>query len=265
MTEWTCALPKCDQPAHEQRICLEHTSQLLRHLAELPARLRDLDITVSRQARMVPRSRERRSNRQPLPYNARASEVEDRVRKILRELASAVDPTQPWSRTSLHTVAWWIHSHAADLLKWGAIERATLDLARVTALIDRVTDRPPLVLYAGRCGHRGCDIALYAEPGETFVVCPMCRTRHDVAKRRDRMRDQIHDMLLTLPEIVGFASYFEHFDRRRAQKLLVAWRARGRIKGQTIKGQEVYPFGATLNLLLGAERRPPRTQRLDKV
>lgn len=265
MTTWICGLPTCDQPAHQHRLCDEHTHQLLRHIAELPARIHDLDVTVSRQGRLAPRTRDRRSDRHPLPYDARAAEVADRVRKTLHNLASRLDHTQSWTRTSLDTVALWLHSHADKLLAWDNAADALLELGRVTALIDRITDRPPVVLYAGRCGHQGCDIALYAEPGQTFIACPMCRTRHDVARRRDRMRDQIHSMLLTLPEIVDFAGYFEGFDKRRAARLLDAWRRRGRIKGQTIKGAEVYPFGATLNLLLGAEKRPYRARRLDKV
>lgn len=262
--EWHCGIPGCDEPTHERRICADHVTKLVRWLAELPARMRELDITLSRQSRMtVNPTSNRHAVQRPLPYDPRASEARTEAFAILYRLMRTLladAETPPTLRTV--EVAQWLRAHTANLLGWDRAISAYLDIHRVVLIVDRVTDRPPVVLYAGRCGWQGCDIALYAQPGQLLVECPVCRTRHDVTRRRTLMRSHIDGMLLTLPEIVRFAGYFEGFDRKRAWRLLDAWRRRGRITPRVVKGRDVYPFGATLGMLLAAERRPTRPHRL---
>ena len=262
MGDPTCALPTCGHPARRYAICQTHADRMIRHAAQLPARIRDLEITISKQARIGAGGNGQHTDRHPLPYDWRASRTSDEVRKTLAELVRAIHPRGLWPHPGLAVIGAWIHAHTAELLQWDNAAQACTDLAATAAAIDRVTDRPPLVLYAGRCGGRRatgrCDLALYAEPGAAFVICPMCRARTDVDQRRDHMRQQIDGMLLTLPEIVRFAGYFEHFDKRRAWRLLDSWRRRGTITPRTIQDREVYPFGDILNRLLGAERRTRR-------
>ena len=94
------------------------------------------------------------------------------------------------------------------------------------------------------------------------MICPVCRAPHDATRRRAIMRKHVDGLLLTLPEIVRYAAYFERVGRRRAEKLLHAWRKRGRIvPTSTVHDRELYPFGAVLELLLTAEKRPPRRRR----
>jgi hypothetical protein len=259
-----CALPGCANPADRWAICDPHAQRTIRLLIELTARLHDLDIAITRQDRITAESTRRRTRAgQPLPYNADAARVLDTVTRRLRDRARALAPARSFALTPARVLAVWLLEHTQQALAWDqALDTATT-MAAVAKQIDDITDRPPMVLYAGVCGGRRasgttCEAELYAEPGAATVTCPLCRTRRDVDARRAIMRRHIDGMLLNLGETVRLASYFEQVDRARARKLLDAWRRRGRIApaGTDRQGRELYSFGQLLEMLLTAERKP---------
>jgi hypothetical protein len=268
--EHPCAVRSCDLGALEHPICPTHLQQLAENVALLPARIRDLEITITGQDRLDPASRGARSRETGLPFDTAAAEDMRTVRLVLAGWIGSLHrpgDTSPLP-TAYEYARWLRHALPRALATHPRLEDLVADITRLTQLIDRRTDRPPPVIYAGRCGHRRpdhppCEIALYAPLGSATVICPVCRARHDVNRRREMMRRHIDGMLLTIDEIVNFATYFEQIERRRAQKLLHAWRKRGRIEpSTTAHGRDLYPFGHILEQLLTAERRPPRRRRV---
>lgn len=260
-TEWRCAVDGCDHNAHERRICHTCAGQLTRDIAELPALLDDLAITLSRQARIGSRNGKARAAERPLPYDLRASEAGDVLRSTLvgwvREL---YDGVELWPTDSLHAMALWLHVREPRLLNHPAAEEAVDEIGAATQLARCVTDRPLAKVYAGPCDADGCDGELYAKPFDADVACPECGITHAVDERREAMLAELDEMLFPLTQIAKLANYFGGVDSRRASKLLGIWEARRRITPHSVdrEGRGLYPFGETLALLLAAPRRVRR-------
>jgi hypothetical protein len=256
--EYPCAVDGCGLQAHERRICSVCAGNLERDLAEMPALLDDLSLTLSRQARIGGHTNGSRASERPLPYDPRASEAGDVLRSTLvgwvRDLH---DGAEHWPTDSLHGMALWLHSRLPRLLDHPAAEEAVDEFRFAVGLCKRVIDRPPPRIYAGICGIDGCDVALYAKPMSPDVDCPGCGHRHSVVERREDMLATLDGMLLALGEIAKLANYFDGFDSRRASKLLGIWEARRRITPHTIdrEGRPLYPFGQMLGLLLATPKR----------
>jgi hypothetical protein len=258
-TEYPCAVDGCALLAHERRICSICAGNLERDLAEMPALLDDLSVTLSRQARIGGHTNGSRAFERPLPYDPRASEAGDVLRSTLvgwvRELH---DGAEYWPVDSLHGMALWLHGRLARLLDHPAAEEAVDEFRFAVDLCKRAIDRPPVRIYAGTCGIDGCDIALYAKPMSPDVDCPGCGHRHSVAERRETMLAALDGMLLTIGEIVNLATYLgDGMERKRTRNLLDKWVERRRITPHSVdrEGRPLYPFGETVRAVLATPMR----------
>jgi hypothetical protein len=256
--EYPCAVDSCGFNTTATRICTICAGNLERDLAEMPALLNDLSVTLSRQARIGGHTNGSRAFERPLPYDPRASEAGDVLRSTLvgwvRDLH---DGAEHWPTDSLHGMALWLNGRLPRLLAHPAAEEAVDEIRFAVELCKRAIDRPMSKVYAGVCGNDGCQVGLYAKPMAPDVDCQGCGHRHSVAERRETLLAALDGMLLTLTEIARLANHFDGYDSRRASKLLGIWEARRRITPHSVdrEGRPRYPFGEMLGLLLATPKR----------
>jgi hypothetical protein len=141
--EYPCAVDGCGLQAHERRICGVCAGNLERDLAEMPALLDDLSVTLSRQARIGGHTNGSRAFERPLPFDPRASEAGDVLRSTLvgwiRDLH---DGAEYWPVDSLHGMALWLYRRLSRLLDHPAAEEAVDEIRFAVGLCKRVTDKP---------------------------------------------------------------------------------------------------------------------------
>lgn len=252
-----CVVEHCDYPAHKDtQICTICRDKLTRELAELPSLLEDLYVTLSRQTALGRNGS--RSASAALPFDPRASMAAEVLRSTLigwvRELH---DQAEYWPIDTLHAVAVWLYARRHRLLDHPAVEQACDEIGHACALARRATDRPPVRIYAGRCGYLGCDEDLMAKPGRDTVRCRRCGTIHDVGARRDRMLAELDSMLLTASEIARIGAYLGELTggRERARKLINKWYERGRLvaHGLSRDGVPMFLFGEVVGMLARAQ------------
>lgn len=183
-----CTNPSCaPYPAGEGAfVCKNCLHGLRRDLGDIPALIDDLHTTLSRQD-VVGASSGRRASESSLPWKETASEalwvLIDTVMSAVRDFHQ---PGVPFPDAPVAGARW--------LLAESGLVAASRDGGRVVDEIGaavakayEVIDRPPELLVAGQCGHRGCEEYLYARPDAKTTTCRGCGAEHEVAERRSWM------------------------------------------------------------------------------
>lgn len=260
-----CATRGCPRPAHPDRVICAHCAWLLkRDLAEIPDLDRELDVTRYRLSAVTATYGPTRGGGvKPLPFDPRAAEAALTLHQVLDRWAAHLERADPANRARpLHTagLARWLLHHHHELAARPDAAQATASIGSAVRDAWRAVDRPADRVYAGACNPPACSEQLYARPGQPFITCHVCGTRHDADMRRTAMQDDLDGRLLTGAEIARLAQYFGHVpDRERTRNLLKVWATRGVItpRGHDKRGDPLYPFGDTLRLL--TERACTRT------
>lgn len=209
----------CGKPTRDAVLCVPCAYRLDEAIAQISGYQGlgyDLDIALARQDRIErptgrPHVDDRDDDRQwpgtlrpnALPYEPRAAQAAETVRRLLRTLAIDViaaetraDPPTDHTVTGLAAwirprVGWLRHHHRAPEYLQMALEAA--HTAR------RAVDRPAERLYAGPCDQCGQD--MYGRVGARIVECPPCDLVYDVAARRQWLLRSAEDVLATSTEI----------------------------------------------------------------
>lgn len=262
----------CGRPMRDVLLlCDQCRWELEQALAEMPALIDDLMITLTRQARIVQRNGGR-SAEKPLPFHAKASELGDHARSVLvgwvRVLAE--DNAAHYPADNIEAISIWLVSRIDDLARHEAAADMWSEITGVANDIRRVTDRPPDRIYAGICGADiedrpgwQCGEPLYAKPSAELVTCRACVTVHRVDKRRQQMLDALDGMLLTAAEIARLATYLiGDMDRSREQvrKLINQWHSRGLLVPRSRVGDPRFNFGEVKILLAREQARHAERQ-----
>lgn len=243
-----CGARGCARPAHPNHAVCTHCAWLLeRDLAETPALLAQLDTTRARQTSSRGHTGATSTAAAPMPYDPRAADAATALHRVLRAWAEGVDvvPDRPTPRRYALALL------AAHGILIAHHPRAVHDIGEAVATGWRAVDRPPDRTYAGPCTPP-CREQLYGRPGQPFITCRACGTRHDADLRRSAMQDDLDGRLMTGAEIARLLAYFgDTPDRERTRNLLKVWRTRGVITphGHTRTGDPLYPFGDTVRLL----------------
>nr|MDQ3432680.1 hypothetical protein [Actinomycetota bacterium] len=139
----------------------------------------------------------------------------------------------------------------------------------------RMVDRPADRWYAGKCSARdeqetgaaACAAELYASTDRGAIVCPACRTVHDVAGRREFLLDEAKAYLVTATEAAG--ALLAWTDYAGSETKLVdrirKWRDRDRLEVADVtslngRDRHLYRLGDIQALMVGdAQTRQHRT------
>jgi hypothetical protein len=203
--------PACYAKQDQGLLCHACTTRLERDLGDVAAIVADLDISLSKQARIGNASGPGGLARERTPINVGAMNAADDLANTLTTWARDVKP------------AWGLLSYGHPSMVAARILLAEIPAIRrhpaVGELVDEVTDaivqarravdRPADRIFVGPCMAENpdddgrqvtCLEDLYARPHASEVRCRVCSTEHEVAERRTWLLDKARDRLFTVRE-----------------------------------------------------------------
>lgn len=257
---------KCDHEPADRYVCKECINRLTALLRHLPSFMTELEIAITKQARMGDSGAG-----SGIPYAPIASEQAWATRQTVLiwvdEIASIRGHSIPdtWTGISayLRESAAWIGMHPAG---WWITD----ELIDAITAAERVIDRPEDRLYVGRCGAliavdglaTTCSNEVYARRGAPNVGCRRCGTVHDVQGRRDSMLDQIWDDALAAADLVKAVNGILGTDTVGLVTIR-QWKRRGHIVPVDVddRGRPLYLVSDVVNRALGRVPPPPAQAR----
>lgn len=282
------ALCFCGVPVKDDAYaCAACTSKVQLALSQVPALVRDLETTRTRQSRIGGRGIGvvSRDAGRPLPWDQRASAALDALRVVLVGWARVVldergpapagpacvlcsHPSCEHSRSgpppvdSPDGLAAYLARHLAWLRHHPAVAELVRDIDQVVRRGRHVTDRAPDRVYAGTClepVHRtdertglpaagACPGELYATAAATHVTCMACGAVHDVLKRQEWLRALVEDQLATATQLAGAVS---GLGRTVTSSQIRGYAHRDRLIAKSVdaEGRPLYRVGDLLDLL----------------
>jgi len=197
----TCPVDRCNgTPNPGWTICRPCAVDLEKTLAEIPALVGHLELTLSRQTGNNPEPGARTTTT-PLPYDPRASEATWILRSTLVGWIRDLDNThQPGD--DIPAMARWLFARRSVIVVHIAAGELVDEITTAATNAWRAVDRPTERMFLGRCG---CDAELWTRPDTTTVVCRNCGTRHDRAQIRDAQLDALASLIVTGPEFAAYA------------------------------------------------------------
>ena len=219
----TAECPVCGAPQAQGLLDDHCTTRLERDLGDVAAIVAELDITISKQAKIGNASGPGGLARERTPVNWGAAQVADDLQNTLTTWARDVD-----SYTDAHLGRWASPSQAAAACLLNHIDAIRRHPA-VNELVDEVTDaiqqarrvvdRPADRIYLGQCFVENpdedgeqvtCMAELYARPTAFEVQCRVCGTEHPVAERRAWLLKRAEDMLFTVQQAAQMVGEVGH-------------------------------------------------------
>lgn len=223
----TC--PVCDRPQDAGLLCSACCDRLERDLGDVASIVADLDVTLSKQARIGNSSGSGGLARERTPINVGAMNVADDLQNTLTTWARDVEadvcpallalcgvPCGCAGRNPSHrgvassaTASRILLSHIPEIRRHPAARELVDEISDAIAQARRVVDRPADRIYMGQClmenpDEEGrqvtCLEELWARPGASEVKCRVCSTEHPVAERRAWMLQKMAPMLFTIKE-----------------------------------------------------------------
>jgi Fe2+ or Zn2+ uptake regulation protein len=188
-----CPSCGCSQP--QSLLCSEDTGKLQAMLAAAPALLDQLEVAISKQAKVGGGAGKagKGSAHERSPINWGAVDVRDALR--IQVLLLADMPIDAVRR----------HPQAAGILS--GVGKCVKNAYRA---IDRMQDRQ----YLGQCMFEEdgatCHAELWARPGAHQVVCTQCEITHDVQDRRGWLLKQAQDLIVTPREASRYIGEIGH-------------------------------------------------------
>lgn len=253
-------------------MCETDAEELLTALYSVPALIDDLRTTFSRQDQMrAPGPSVGKSTEKPLPWNERVPQHLDALNEALRRWAAPVarhlrldalphiphtrDPKDPARIPQVATEALLAARLLSDswktvrtLVGAGEAHAELLDAIRSAR---RAIDRPVERLYLGVCsspleeGGR-CEADLYAFPRRATVTCRSCVAEHDVAVRREVLREAMAEHLeWTTGTAAEVAGWLRMAGVDVGTSTVRRWAAQKRmtVAGQNHRGYPLYRVG----------------------
>lgn len=255
MSRIPCPVPDCRLPARSGLMCGACEAELSRALRSVPALVGDLDVTLSRQTSRMGRGGHGAAV--PLAYDARASEAGYVLRSALvgwvRQLQEA--KPEPWPADTAQAMAGWLSARLTRLVRHPAAQEAHGEITDAVRAAQRVTDRPAVREFAGRCP--GCGEALYAKPGASRVQCRECDADAvDVGAQLDQMRDAIRDQLA---HPTGASALLARLEIKAPESTIRRWAEQRRLlaHGTDPRGRSLYRIGDILDVITDMGRSLP--------
>ena len=198
MSAMICPSCGCHQP--EGLLCHDDTAAVETMLAAVPQLIDQLNVAVSKQARVVTGGKAGKgSAHEKSPINWGVVAVRD---SLLVELALWGDDITAIRR----------HPKAAEIVTGiGHVVRAAY------RAIDRMQERE----YLGQCmyeeGGLTCHAEVWARPGAHQATCTQCEVTHDVAERREWLLDKAEDLIVTPREASRYVGEVGGMEIRQQQ------------------------------------------------
>jgi hypothetical protein len=192
--------PACARRSDDGLVCVRCARFAVNDLAAIAGLWPDLEITMTRQAKVGgdDSGRHARSAVVPLPFHEAAATVVGDVRLTLVAWMGAFDLGDTVSTTNPAPICRWL---VERMNRWrGHPEgyRFTDEIGDCARRVVRVVDAPPVTIYLGTCEEiadvstddRGydhetlCGTEMYARPSDLTHECRVCHVVYDVPARR---------------------------------------------------------------------------------
>jgi hypothetical protein len=209
MTAAVC--PVCEAFQSEGLLCHSDTSALERELGDVAALVAELDISISKQAR-IGNAGPSGLARERTPINVGAMLVADDLGNTLTTWARDVGEVgflAQHSTSPSRAAARILLNHIPEIRKHPAVVELVDEITDAIRQARRVVDRPADRQFVGPClaespddeGRQvSCLEDLYARHGASEVRCKVCSTEHPVAERRAWLLEKAKDRLFTVQE-----------------------------------------------------------------
>lgn len=203
--------PICAAEQHEGLVCNSCCTRLERDLGDVPAIVADLDVTISRQAKIGNAGKGGLAS-EKMPIHLGAVEAADVLTNTLTTWArdtykageSRWDMRFTPSLNPSVTAARVLLSNIDLIRRHPAAAELCDEIADAIKQARRVVDRPADRVYLGVCMYEDNDVTcveeLYASPTANEVRCKVCAVEHPVAERRAWLLKRAEDMLFTVRE-----------------------------------------------------------------
>jgi hypothetical protein len=213
----TALCPVCLAEQSQSLLCNACCNRLERDLGDVAAIVADLDVTLSKMARIGNSTGPGGLARERTPINVGALECATHLRDILTGWARDVS-NESWRPTDAELM---VHGgqtrsagrslllHINEIRRHPAVSELLDEVSDAIAQARRVVDRPADRVFVGPCMAENpddegrqvtCLEDLYARPQASEVRCRVCSTEHPVLERRVWLLEQARDRLFTVRE-----------------------------------------------------------------
>ncbi len=208
----TCPVCQCEQA--EGLLCHDDTTRLERELGDVAAIVAELDVTLSKQAR-IGNARPSGLARERTPINVGAMTVADDLQNTLTTWARDISGDPLWltrtvdQRSTARHAAFVLMNYIDSIRRHPAVVELFDEVTDAIGQARRAVDRPADREYLSQCmvetpDDEGrmvtCLAELYARKGASTVTCKVCGITHEVVERRVAMLERARDMLFTVRE-----------------------------------------------------------------
>lgn len=240
----------CDKPCPDTiTICSACEARLVGWLREVPWLLDELEVTITRQDRVVEKQ-PGKSNEKPMMFNDRASDARDELLRTLRFYANA----HGWQGTRNPDVYLLGQMHAIRICDPKRSRILYHDINEDVHAAKQAIDRPADKVFAGPCNteYRGlggtaiCSADLYAREGKATVRCRECGAEHDVQARREWMLKEVRNyeadagLMASILTGLGFKIDSSTIRKYGADNLI-------EVRGKSATGAAKYNIGQVLD------------------
>jgi hypothetical protein len=187
-------------------MCHTDTLRLERALGDVAAIVRDLDVTISKQAKIGNASGPGGLARERSPLNWGAVSVADDLQNTLTSWARDVAPQwrANYPAAPSITASRILLFHIDAIRRHAAVNELVDEITDAVEQARRVVDRPADRVFLGAClaEFEGvtCTEDIYAKAGAGTATCKVCGVTHDVGERRAWLLEQAADRLFTVRE-----------------------------------------------------------------
>jgi hypothetical protein len=198
--------PCCLRDQTQGLLCHGCTSTLERELADVPAIVAELDVSLSRQARIGNAGRGGLASEKD-PWKQRVSIAAGALENVLTTWARDLSDEE-WrpgiGAHPAHAAASYLLMSIDSIRKHPAADALHDEVTDAVRQARRDVDRPADRQYLGVCRHEfegvPCPEELWAQPWAEIVRCKTCGHDHDVSERRAWLLEQAEDMIVTVKE-----------------------------------------------------------------
>lgn len=204
----TCPSCGCEQDAG--LLCHAETTALERELGDVAAIVGELDVTLSKQARIGTPGKSGLA-RERIPINVGAMQAADNLGNVLTTWARDIDaPTvaHGWSNPPV-AASRFLLANVPTIRRHPAVNELVDEVTDAIRQARRAVDRPADRIYLGQCMFETpdadgrqvtCLAEIWARPTASEVVCSVCSTEHPVAERRAWLLTRAADMLFSVKD-----------------------------------------------------------------
>lgn len=205
--------PFCDRPTGDAFVCQHCVGTAGRDLRTIAYLARGLDEKRARRSAITMDGGSAAAET-PLPFDSRVTRVADPILWAIQGTCRIVIEGRPGvalptylTGQSIGGMALWLTQH----LRWLAGREEGPDefdsIRNWRANLETLLDGPPDQLYIGTCSAGECTEAVYVEAKngkpDDYAKCRRCSTQHEVAPRREVLREGLADYQATMREVLS--------------------------------------------------------------